>query len=188
MLLRETVRTDCQRFAELSGGPSSKASIGLTFHPRVFPVVLVRVAAKFHSMGLSRMASAVALMNMLIFRIEVPARAAIGRGLVLPHPGGIILGSASIGDDVTIFQNVTLGARQFDGDYNLSRRPVLQSRVTVGAGAVILGPVTIGEGATVAANSLVLADVPPGYTAMGVPAINSQKVSKDPDISVQNEA
>jgi serine O-acetyltransferase len=176
MLLRETVRTDCQRFAELSGGPSSKASIGLTFHPRVFPVVLVRVAAKFHSMGLSRMASAVALMNMLIFRIEVPARAAIGRGLVLPHPGGIILGSASIGDDVTIFQNVTLGARQFDGDYNLSRRPVLQSRVTVGAGA------------TVAANSLVLADVPPGYTAMGVPAINSQKVSKDPDISVQNEA
>src|SRR3546814_3332402 len=81
-------------------------------------------------------------------------------------PGGLVLGSASIGDNVTIFQNVTLGARHFDGGYNLSRRPVLHARVTVGAGAVILGPVTIGEGATVAANSLVLADVPPGYTAM----------------------
>jgi len=183
MLLRETLRTDRQRFVELSGGSPSRASIGMTFHPRVFPVVLVRVAAKLNSVGLRRMANAVALMNMLLFRIEVPARAIIGRGLVLPHPGGIVLGSASIGDDVTIFQNVTLGARHFDGGYNLSRRPVLHARVTVGAGAVILGPVTIGEGATVAANSLVLADVPPGYTAMGVPAANSPRLLKNLDIS-----
>src|SRR3546814_14708052 len=102
-------------------------------------------------------------------------------------PGGLVLGSASIGDNVTIFQNVTLGARHFDGGYNLSRRPVLHARVTVGAGAVILGPVTIGEGATVAANSLVLADVPPGYTAMGVPAATSPSAGKNPDTSVPKE-
>src|SRR3546814_7890766 len=104
----------------------------------------------------------------LVTGVQTCALPIFGRGLVLPHPGGLVLGSASIGDNVTIFQNVTLGARHFDGGYNLSRRPVLHARVTVGAGAVILGPVTIGEGATVAANSLVLADVPPGYTAMGV--------------------
>ena len=106
---------------------------------------------------------------------------------MLPHPGGLVLGSASIGDDVTIFQNVTLGARHFDGDYNLSLRPVLHARVTVGAGAAILGPVTIGEGATVAANSLVLTDVPSGYTAMGVPAANSLKAMKNPDTSVSKD-
>lgn len=187
MLFMETVRADRQRFAEMSGGPQSRATIGLTFHPRVFPVVLIRIAAKLHSLGLRRMASAVALINMLLFRIEVPARASIGRGLVLPHPGGLVLGSASIGDDVTIFQNVTLGARHFDGDYNLSLRPVLHARVTVGAGAAILGPVTIGEGATVAANSLVLTDVPSGYTAMGVPAANSLKAMKNPDTSVSKD-
>lgn len=180
MLFWDTVRTDRHRFAEMSGVPSSKT---LIFHPRVFPVVLVRVAAKLHSLGLRRMANIVSLMNMLLFRIEVPARAVIGSGLILPHPGGIVLGSASIGDNVTIFQNVTLGARHFDGDYNLSRRPTLNAGVTVGAGAVILGPVSIGEGATVAANSLVLADVPPGCTAMGVPAVNSPRALKNPDTS-----
>ena len=186
MLFRETVRTDLQRFAEMSKGPLSKATIGLLFHPRVFPVVLIRLAAKLHSLGLGRMANTVALINMMIFRIEVPARCAIGRGFMLPHPGGTVLGSASIGSNVTIFQNVTLGARHFDPDYDLSRRPTLQDRVTVGAGAVILGPVTIGEGATVAANSLVLADVPPGATAMGVPAVNSYRASKNSDVAVSD--
>src|SRR3546814_17757181 len=70
MLFRETVRTDRQRFAEMSGGPQVRATIGLMPHPRVFPVVLIRVAAKLHSLGLRRLAGAVALINMFIFRSE----------------------------------------------------------------------------------------------------------------------
>lgn len=175
MLFREVVRSDCRRFADISGRPSRGVTVGLLLNPRVFPVVLIRVSSKLQSLGFRHLANAVALMNLIFFRIEVPARAEIGRGLVLPHPGGIVLGSASIGDDVTIFQNVTLGARSFDAGYDLSRRPILHSGVTVGSGAVILGPVTIGERATVAANSLVLADVPPTCTAMGVPATVSRE-------------
>ena len=113
----------------------------------------------------------VTLINLNVFRVEVPARAIIGEGLVLPHPGGIVLGSATIGDNVTIFQNVTIGARSFEANYDLRSRPVIASGVIIGAGAVVLGPVTIGENATIAANSLVIDDVPPSKTAMGVPAV-----------------
>jgi serine O-acetyltransferase len=171
MRFRETVQADCRRFAQLSARPSDKVTIGLLLNPRVFPVVLIRSSAKLQSLGFRRFANIVALANLIWFRTEVPARAEIGPGLVLPHPGGIVLGSASIGDNVTIFQNVTLGARSFDASYDLSLRPIVHSGVIVGAGAVILGPVTIGERAIVAANSLVLTDVSPGRTAMGVPAI-----------------
>ncbi|MGL5011002.1 MAG: serine O-acetyltransferase, partial [Paracoccaceae bacterium] len=94
----------------------------------------------------------------------------IGPGFVLPHPGGIVLGSARIGRNVTVFQNVTLGARDFDGAYDLAKRPVLEDGCLVGAGAVVLGPIRVGRGATVAANSLALRDVPDGATAIGVPA------------------
>ncbi|MDF2496156.1 hypothetical protein [Sphingomonas sp.] len=170
MKVRQIIRADCRRFAVLSGRPTGKVSLGLLLNPRVLPVVLIRLSAKLQSANWRRLANVVSLINLILFRIEVPARAVIGKGFVLPHPGGIVLGSASIGDDVTIFQNVTLGARSFEADYDLSTRPIIGSGVTIGAGAVILGPVTIGECATVAANSLVVENVPPACTVMGVPA------------------
>lgn len=170
MKLRQVIRADCRRFAALSGRHTGKVSLGLLLNPRVLPVVLIRLSAKLQSANWCRLANLVSLINLILFRIEVPARAVIGEGFVLPHPGGIVLGSASIGDNVTIFQNVTLGARSFEADYDLSTRPIIESGAMIGAGAVILGPVTIGESATVAANSLVVENVPPACTAMGVPA------------------
>jgi serine O-acetyltransferase len=171
MRLRQAIRSDCLRFAALSGRPTGSANMGLILNPRVLPVVLIRVSCRLQVLGWRRAANLVSLVNLLLFRIEVPARAVIGAGLVLPHPGGIVLGSATIADNVTIFQNVTLGARRFEANYNLATRPVIGAGVIIGAGAVILGPVTVGENATVAANSLVTEDVPPFCTAMGVPAI-----------------
>jgi serine O-acetyltransferase len=179
MHLRQTVRSDCRRFAALSGRPSDKVRLGLLLNPRVFPVVLIRVSAKLQSANWRRLANMVTLINLIVFRIEVPARAVIGEGFVLPHPGGIVLGSASIGDNVTIFQNVTIGARSFEADYDLRTRPVIGSGVTLGAGAVVLGPVAIGDNATVAANSLVVEDVPSSCTAMGVPATARQQRKTD---------
>ena len=179
MKLRQVIRADCRRFAALSGRPTGKVSLGLLLNPRVLPVVLIRVSAKLQSANWRLLANVVSLINLILFRIEVPARAVIGEGFVLPHPGGIVLGSASIGDNVTIFQNVTIGARSFEADYDLATRPTIGSGVILGAGAVVLGPITIGDNATVAANSLVVEDVPSFCTAMGVPATVRQQRTGD---------
>jgi len=164
------VRTDFDRFRELAGQPAGVGLLWAFINPRVAPVIGIRFACKLHSVGVSPLGKLVSLFNQIVFRVEAPARIEIGPGFVLPHPGGIILGSARIGRNVTVFQNVTLGARDFDGAYDLAKRPVLEDGCIIGAGAVVLGSVRIGRGAKVAANSLVLQDVPDGATAMGVPA------------------
>lgn len=164
---------DYARFSDLArgGAGSGRGSVWLVFlHPRVAPVAWFRLANWLHRRRWRRLGALVSLFVQVTFRVEIPARAEIGPGLVLPHPMGIVLGSARIGARATIFQNVTLGARCFDGAYDLSTRPILEDDVTIGTGAVVLGPVRVGAGASVAANSLVLEDVPPGGTAVGVPA------------------
>lgn len=103
-----------------------------------------------------------------VYGIELPFTAIVGRRLVIEHQGGIVIhGSTTIGDDCVIRQNCTLGVRRVDrpGD-----APTLHDRVELGAGAVILGAVTIGAGAAIGANAVVLRDVPAGALAIGVPA------------------
>lgn len=91
---------------------------------------------------------------------------AIGEDLHLPHPFAIVVhGRSTIGDRVTIYQGVTIGE-----DNARPGVPVIGDDVLIGAGAVVLGPVRIGSGATVAANAVVLQDVPPSALAVGVPA------------------
>lgn len=92
---------------------------------------------------------------------------AIGGGLYLPHPIGIVIGAeATVGSDVAIYQQVTLGRR----DPAMAGAPSIGDHCRLSAGAKILGPVVIGDGATIGANAVVLIDVPPGRTAIGVPA------------------
>lgn len=170
MSLRATLRSDYDHFLRLSARPDGAALWRMWLGPRTLPVALIRLARACEGGALSPLGGLVRGLLLLAFRVEVPRGAAIGPGLVLPHPGGIVLGAARIGRDVTIYQNVTLGARGFDPHHDLSTRPVIGDGVVLGAGAVVLGPVTVGAGATVAANSLALRDVPPGATALGVPA------------------
>lgn len=104
----------------------------------------------------------------MLFGIEIGVTAKIGRRLAIEHHGGIVIhGSTVIGDDCLIRQGVTLGNRSIKehGD-----APTLGNRVQIGAGAKILGKVTIGDGASIGANAVVLQDVPPGASAVGVPA------------------
>ena len=91
----------------------------------------------------------------------------IGPRLRLPHPVGVVIGDGTkIGADVTIYQNVTLGrARADDTDY-----PAIEDGVTIYAGAIIIGAVTVGRGAAVGGNSVVLKDVAAGITVVGSPA------------------
>src|SRR5664279_482691 len=96
---------------------------------------------------------------------DIDPNATIGERLMLPHPNGVIVHAGSvIGDDCLIMQQVTIGQLS-DID-----APVIGSRVYVGAGAKILGKVTIGDGARIGANAVVLCDVPDNWTAVGIPA------------------
>jgi len=103
-----------------------------------------------------------------VYGIELPWSAVIGRQVVFEHQGGIVIhGATVIGDRCTIRQNCTLGLRRRDDPQGA---PILGTDVDVGAGAVILGRVQLGDGAMIGANAVVLDDVPAGALAVGVPA------------------
>ena len=103
-----------------------------------------------------------------VYGIELPYSARIGRRVVFEHQHGIVVhGDTVIGDECIIRQGVTLGIRRLD---RLGDAPVLGRGVNVGAGAKILGKLTIGDHAEIGANAVVLDDVPPGAIAVGVPA------------------
>jgi serine O-acetyltransferase len=90
---------------------------------------------------------------------------------VLPHTVGTVLGGASIGENATIFHQVTLGAVVADYHYDLSTRPTVGNDVTITVGAKVLGAIHLGNGCVVGANAVVLQDVPENCLAVGVPAI-----------------
>ncbi len=170
MALRRTLRADFDHFSRLAGGVEGASLWRMLLNPRTLPVFLIRLAVSRRWRLFNPLRAILRLFLMWFFRVEVPKNCPIGPGFVLPHPGGIVLGAGKIGANVVIFQNVTIGARAFDPNYDPSNRPHICDNVTIGAGAVILGPITAGAGSTIAANSLVLDDVAPETTAIGVPA------------------
>lgn len=98
---------------------------------------------------------------------DIDPHAEIGGGIYFPHPYGIVVhGTCKIGRNVWILQNVTLGR----ANTRTQQAPVVESGAQIYAGAVVLGPVTVGAGAVIGANSVVLTNVPPGQVAVGVPA------------------
>ncbi|MXP27019.1 hypothetical protein GRI39_13370 [Altererythrobacter indicus] len=102
------------------------------------------------------------------FGIYCARLAKIGTGLTLPHPIGIVIGDGvRIGKNVTIYQNVTLGLKNRDDLIY----PTVHDDVVIYAGAVIVGPVTVGARSVIAANAVVTVDVPPDSVAAGVPAV-----------------
>ncbi len=111
------------------------------------------------------------LANVILFGLEVTPRCKIGPGLMIPHTSGTVIGAAELGSNVTIFQGVTLGAKFADLEFNPDARPKLRDGVVIGAGAIVLGGIQIGQNAVVAANSLVTESVPDGALAIGVPAV-----------------
>ncbi len=99
--------------------------------------------------------------------IYIPYTVQVGRRVTFEHFGGMVLVAHTIGDDVIIRQNTTFG---ISGLGDLTGRPIIENGVQIGAGAVIVGPVRVGEGAVIGANAVVVRDVPPGAVAGGVPA------------------
>ena len=100
--------------------------------------------------------------------IEIHPGAVIGEGLFIDHGDGVVIGETTvIGDNVTLYQGVTLGGTGKDTG---KRHPTLGKNVTVGSGAKVLGPFTIGDNSKIAAGAVVLKEIPPNATAVGVPA------------------
>jgi serine O-acetyltransferase len=102
--------------------------------------------------------------------VDVHPGAKIGKRFFIDHGFTVIGESAEIGDDVTIYQHVTLGGTNPTTGIGGKRHPTLRNGVVVGSGAQILGPIEIGEGAKIGANSVVTKDVAPGQTVVGIPA------------------
>lgn len=150
--------------------PSSfRLWIGL-MSPRFLPVLLCRLAHWFFLKKLSPVAKLFSLLNFFLFGIEIAVRCPIGPGLFFPHTQGTVIGAWRIGANATIFQGVTLGAREVDFSYSESGRPLLGDDVTIGSGAKILGGVSVGDRARIGANSVVLDSIPVGALAVGAPA------------------
>jgi serine O-acetyltransferase len=138
--------------------------------PRMAPVVLLRFAEFFHAHGLGPIAKLFSMLNVLVFGIEVSPQVQIGGGLFLPHTVGTVIGAERIGENCTIMQGVTLGTSEPDMGFTVARRPVVGDNVLIGAGAKIIGRITLGDHAKIGANAVVLRDVPAHALAVGVPA------------------
>lgn len=170
MRLTEYLDADWARLSALSSPHPIKRRVGDVLHPRFAPVVLLRCAQLLHANGWHRTSKLFSLLNVIIFGMEVPATLDIGPGLIVTHTHGIVLGAASIGSNVTIYQQVTLGALEADFRFDPDLRPTVEDDVVLAAGAKVLGGVRVGKGSTVGANAVVLSDVPAQHIAVGVPA------------------
>ena len=107
--------------------------------------------------------------------VEIHPAAVLGKGVFIDHATGVVIGeTAEVGDNVTIYHGVTLGGTSLDR--GRKRHPTVRDNVVIGAGAKVLGAITIGEGSQIGANSVVIKEVPPGAVVVGVPG---QIVSAD---------
>jgi serine O-acetyltransferase len=126
-----------------------------------------RVAHALMQAGVPILPRAIAYATRSVTGVEIHPSAVIGSGFFIDHGAGVVIGeTAVIGDCVTLYQGVTLGGTGFQRG---KRHPTVRDNVTVGSGAKLLGPIDVGAGAKVGANTVVVEDVPPGATVVGNP-------------------
>src|SRR5947209_15874445 len=135
--------------------------------PGVHALLSHRVAHALHRLGVPLVPRLIAALARSLTGIEIHPAAAIGCGLFIDHGMGVVIGeTAEIGDDVTLYQGVTLGGTGFATG---KRHPTIEDNVTIGSGAKLLGPIVVGHGSKIGANSVVIHDVPPHSTVVGNP-------------------
>ena len=145
----------------------SKIEIFLCY-PGVHAILLYRVSHFFWEKGFLTLARLISSFARFLTGVDIHPAARIGKNLFIDHATGVVIGeTAEIGDDVTLYHGVTLGGTSI---HQGKRHPTLGDRVIIGAGATILGPITIGNDARIGSNAVVLKDVPAAATAVGVPA------------------
>jgi len=135
--------------------------------PGVHALLAHRMGHVLHQAGVPLLPRAIAAVSRSITGIEIHPAAQIGDGFFIDHGMGVVIGeTAEIGDGVTLYQGVTLGGTGFATG---KRHPTVEDNVTIGSGAKLLGPITVGHGSKIGAGSVVIHDVPPNSTVVGNP-------------------
>ncbi|MDH5407454.1 MAG: serine O-acetyltransferase [Gammaproteobacteria bacterium] len=158
----------------------------LTTYPGVHAVILHRIAHWYWTHGLKWLARVTGMFSRWLTGIEIHPGAIIGRRFFIDHGMGVVIGeTAEIGDNVTLYHGVTLGGTTWDKG---KRHPTLEDDVVVGAGAKVLGPITIGEGARIGSNAVVVKDVPEEATVVGIPGRIVSSPEIDPETHKRRKA
>src|SRR5215216_4084518 len=162
--LRRDVRAAYERDPAAKGVSAAEV---LAAWPGVHALLSHRVAHALREAGVPIAPRALAYVSRSLTGIEIHPQADIGDGLFIDHGMGVVIGeTAEIGENVTIYQGVTLGGTGFATG---KRHPTIEDNVTIGSGAKLLGPITIGHGSKIGANSVVIHDVPAHSTVVGNP-------------------
>ena len=175
-ILFKNLKYDLKKVMENDPAARGKIEVFLLY-PTIHALIAYRIAHYFYNKKLFFIARLISQISRFFTGIEIHPGAKIGRGLVIDHGMGVVIGeTAEIGDDVLLYHGVTLGGTGKDKG---KRHPTLGNNVVIGAGAKVLGPIYIGSNSKIGANSVVLKDVPDGATAVGIPAKNIIKVKEE---------
>jgi serine O-acetyltransferase len=149
--------------------PALHSTFELFFnYPGLWALLFHRIAHWFYGKGLRFLPRFISAIGQFLTTVDIHPAAQIGRRVFIDHGVGVVIGeTAIVGDDVVIYQQVTLGGVSLTKG---KRHPTVGNNVVIGAGAKILGNITIGDDAKIGANSVVIKNVPPKTTAVGIPA------------------
>jgi serine O-acetyltransferase len=181
--LRRLVREVREDLAAAQQRDPAARSVGqvemLLTYAGVQALLAHRVSHALHAAGVPLLPRLLAYMTTSLTGVEIHPAARIGRGLFIDHGSGVVIGeTAEVGDDVTIYQGVTLGGTGFARG---KRHPTVGNEVMIGAGSALLGPIEIGERSKIGANSVVIHDVPPNSTVVGNPGHPVRVDGKKPE-------
>ncbi|MBC2777293.1 serine O-acetyltransferase EpsC [Parasphingopyxis marina] len=150
--------------------PAPRSRMEVLLYPGVAAFFYHRIAHRLFRMRLFFLARLVNHWSRFVTAIDIHPGARIGHRLFIDHGFSVIGETAEIGDNVTIYQCVTLGGTNPADGVAGKRHPTIEDDVIIGSGAQVLGPITVGKGARIGANAVVTKDVPPGAVMVGIPA------------------
>jgi len=150
--------------------PAARSRWETLLYPGVWALALHRLGHWLYGGELYFLARLVNHIARFLTAIDIHPGARIGRNFFIDHGFTVVGETANIGNDVTIYQNVTLGGTNPSTGIGGKRHPTIEDDVVIGSGAQVLGPITVGRGARVGANAVVTRDVAPGATVVGIPA------------------
>ncbi len=165
--------------------PAAKSSLEIIFlYQGLHALIRHRIAHFFYKIKFFFIARFISQVSRLLTGIEIHPGAKIGKRFFIDHGMGVVIGeTAIVGDDVLLYQGVTLGGTGLEQG---KRHPTIGNNVVVGAGAKILGNITIGDNSYVGANAVVIKDVPPNSTVVGVPGRVTKQDGRKIEVSLEH--
>lgn len=164
----KSLREDIDAVLARDPAAGSRLEILLSY-PGIHAIIVHRLAHALWVNGFRGLGRFISYIGRIVTGIEIHPGAKIGRRVFIDHGTGVVIGqTAEVGDDCTLYQGVTLGGTSLER--GKKRHPTLEAGVLVSAGAKVLGPFTVGKGAQIGSNAVVLQAVPPGVTVVGIPA------------------